>query len=682
MVEIFQFMPRAMLSASENLEVFISKCRDELTVFGRNLDWKQAVWPKITVFSKLGVTTRKPKPEELQDKAFIDFSKAYFRYQQGHNPTGTKNESKALRAIEAALLQVTGNADIDGLSITVLDEAAELARQHYSDGAAYQCGREIERLAKFVTENKLVLCGVQSWVNPIKRPEDKNKTGKEAKKAREKRLPQDIALNALAEVFANDPTDARDVFTTSVFAMLMSAPSRITEVLSLPVDCEVFETDREGIERYGWRFFAGKGYEGDIKWIPTVMVDVAKTAIGRAKRLSENARNLAKWIEQHPDRFYRHVNCPDVADHAPLTMKQSCQALCLDHRSPTRCRSTLFNRGLAQEDGIHTLNSLWQHVTDRLPDNFPWFDKDKGIKYSNALFALNKNQFPGNRECILNELHKPTNNFFNNDLSPREALEGKHESIFDRYGYRSENGERLKLSSHQARHLLNTLAQRGGLSNLEIAKWSGRADVKQNRTYNHMTEYELVGMAERLDTSKELFGPVGEVAKNLPMTTIEFNTLEHAAVHVTEYGYCVHDYTMSPCEKYRDCVHCTEQVCVKGDGSKKLDRIKERLVKSERLFSLADTSLEKGDIGADRWYQYPKKTVIRLRELVAILENPNIENGAQIKLKGNDFSQLRRVAEKKSTEVIEQNGNASEEAAMLEDLASMLGGGFGKTFGQ
>lgn len=36
--------------------------------------------------------------------------------------------------------------------------------------------------------------------------------------------------------------------------MLMSAPSRITEVLALPVDCEVCETDREGIERYGWRF--------------------------------------------------------------------------------------------------------------------------------------------------------------------------------------------------------------------------------------------------------------------------------------------------------------------------------------------------------------------------------------------------------------------------------------------
>lgn len=677
MTEILQFKPKTTLTAAENLEAFITKCRSELTVFGSDLNWDEPVWPNITVFAKLGIITRKPTQEEVLDSEFINFAKAYFRYQQGHRPTGTKNESKALRAIEASLLQVNGNANIEGLSISVLDEAAELARQHYSVGAAYHCGREIERLAQFLVENRLLSSAVQNWVNPIKRAEDKNKTGREAKKNREEKLPSDIALNALAEIFANDPINERDIFTTSVFAMLMSAPSRITEVLALPADCEVFETDREGIERYGWRFFAGKGYEGDIKWIPTVMIGVAKTAVARVKILSENARRLAKWIETHPDRFYRHANCPDIADDKPLTMKEACMALGFVCESKKQCRTALYNRGLAQEDDVHTLNSLWQHTMAHLPDGFPWFDKDKRIKYSNALFALNSNQFHGTRGCLPVELHKPTNNFFNNDLAPREALDGKHVSIFDRHGYRAENGDRVKLTSHQARHLLNTIAQRGGLSNLEIAKWSGRADVKQNRTYNHMTEYELVGMAERLDLTKALFGPVGEVAKHLPVTMQEFNTLEHAAVHVTEYGYCVHDYTMSPCEKFRDCINCAEQVCIKGDDTEKLDRIKKRLLKSERLFFLAEAAVESGEMGADRWYQYHKKTVTRLRELVAILDNPDIQNGAQIKLRGNNFSQLRRVAGKKSIEAIEQKGKESEEATMLDDLTTLLGGGFG-----
>ena len=677
MAEIFLFKPKATLTAEENLRVFISKCRDQLTVFGSDLNWGAPVWPNIIVFAKLGMTTRKPIQGEVQDPAFIDFAKAYFRYQQGHHPTGAKNESKAFRTVEAALLQVNGNANINGLSISVLDEAAELARQHYSDGSAYHCGREIERLAKFVVENQLVSCAVQNWVNPIKRADDKNKTGREAKKNREEKLPSDIALNALAEIFANDPIDGRDIFTTSVFAMLMSAPSRISEVLALPADCEVFETDRDGIERYGWRFFAGKGYEGDIKWIPTVMVSVAKTAVARIKMLTENARQLAKWIESHPNRFYRHANCPDVADDEPLTAEQSCMALGLVSESKKQCRSSLYNRGLAHKDRVHTLRSLWEHTLARLPDDFPWFDKDKGIKYSNALFALNVNQFHGNRGCLPVELHKPTNNFFNSDLTPRLALKGKHTSIFDRHRYHAVNGEPVKLTSHQARHLLNTIAQRGGLSNLEIAKWSGRADVKQNRTYNHMTEYELVGMAERLDSSKALFGPAGEVAKHFPVTMLEFNTLEPAAVHVTEYGYCVHDYTIGPCEKFRDCINCNEQVCIKGEDTEILNRIKKRLVTLEQMLCIADEAVESGEMGADRWYQYHKKTVTRLRELVAILENPDIENGAQIKLRGNDFSQLRRVVAKTSIVAIEQKGKESEEAVMLDDLKTLLGGGLG-----
>lgn len=144
---------------------------------------------------------------------------------------------------------------------------------------------------------------------------------------------------------------------------------------------------------------------------------------------------------------------------------------------------------------------------------------------------------------------------------------------------------------------------------------------------------------------------------------------------MTEYGYCVHDYTISPCEKYRDCVNCTEQVCIKGDDAK-MNRIQERLTKSEHLLSLAEAAEETRDIGADRWYQYHKKTVARLQELLTILENPAIDDGTQIKLAGNDFSQFRRVAEKKSIELVENKN--SEDASNFAGLVAMLGDRFGK----
>ncbi|WP_339367038.1 hypothetical protein [Photorhabdus sp. RW14-46] len=146
-------------------------------------------------------------------------------------------------------------------------------------------------------------------------------------------------------------------------------------------------------------------------------------------------------------------------------------------------------------------------------------------------------------------------------------------------------------------------------------------------------------MAERIDTSKTMFGPVGKVEKHLPVTAQEFNTLEQAAAHITEYGFCVHDYTMSACEKYRDCINCTEQICVKGD-SDKLDRMKERLERTQKLLFNAEKAVEEGDMGTDRWLTYHQKTASRLRELVSILENPEIKDGAQVKLRGNRLQSI------------------------------------------
>jgi len=66
-----------------------------------------------------------------------------------------------------------------------------------------------------------------------------------------------------------------------------------------------------------------------------------------------------------------------------------------------------------------------------------------------------------------------------------------------------------------------------------------------------------------------------------------------------------------------------------------------------------------------------------LRELIYILENPNIDDGAQVKLRGNDFSQFRRVANKKSIIMVAENEDISNEVSILEDLTDLLGGGFG-----
>lgn len=103
----------------------------------------------------------------------------------------------------------------------------------------------------------------------------------------------------------------------------MCSPSRISEILALPADCEITRKDSHGVECYGLRFYAVKGGGATIKWIPDVMVPVAK-AVSRLRRLSENARSLARWYECSPNKFYRHPLCPEVNEDEPLDAIQVC----------------------------------------------------------------------------------------------------------------------------------------------------------------------------------------------------------------------------------------------------------------------------------------------------------------------------------------------------------------------
>lgn len=326
MTEIFHFESANELSASENLKNFIRKCKFELTIFGDDLDWDAWKWRGVCQLTQLGTSSGGAKAENALHPDIIEFAKAYCRYQQGHNSTKHVREIVAIRVIEKALLQVTSKADISDVSITVLDEALNIAKEHYK-GSYHQAGKTLEKLAQFVSENKLVPNDVRDWKTLTSRKPDRNKIGTQARIEREKKLPDDEAVDALAEIFFNNSGNPRDIFTTSTFAMLMCASSRISEVLLLPVECEIEEPDKKGVMRYGWRFYSAKGYGANIKWIPTVMVDVAKEAVKRIKLLTDPSRKLAKWIEEHPNKFYRPPNCPDVSDDEPLTAAQACLAL-------------------------------------------------------------------------------------------------------------------------------------------------------------------------------------------------------------------------------------------------------------------------------------------------------------------------------------------------------------------
>lgn len=673
MAEIFNFVPRHELDAKGNLVRFINACREKLTVFGADLDWDSDYWPNPGItFGNLDQKSRKLDPENIMKQPFLDFAKAYFRYMQGHKSSASFPEMRALKCLERALVATVAVPDIQQVSASTLDNAAILARENFSPGLAYHVGRELAKLASFVSEKYLVPTRLD-WKTPMRRPVDTVRTGRKAKAQREKKLPSDEALNALSDIFASNPVVHRDIFTTSVSAMLLCAPSRITEILTLPVDCEVWETKRDGKTAYGWRFQPGKGGAPMIKWIPEPMVGIAQEAISRIRQITEEARRIALWYEEHPDLFYRHTNCPDVNEHALLTVSQTAQALDLSPLNLYSAKSQIKRYGLEVEDDVHSLSTLNIWVHTRLPQDFPLFDKERGIRFSNALFCMNEKQLRTDMGSSVFMIWKPTVNVFNNDLGPREVKRNYIvPTIFDRHGYNAKQDESLKITSHQFRHLLNTMAQRGGLSQSEIARWSGRVDMKQNRSYDHMSEFELVEMIRSNDQSLSLDRPLQEISEQIsariPMTRQEFNTLSMPTAHVTEYGFCVHDFVMSPCQRFRDCLNCSEQVCIKGDH--RVERIRVRHSQVKVLADRAEREISEGVAGADRWYEIHQLTEKRLAELISIFENPNIPNGTIIRLRNeHEFSPWRRAVETK----ISAGHFKKEQQALIEGLQVLLG---------
>lgn len=648
MSNVLHFTPRHERDCKKNLSEFVEMARDRLTVFGADLDWNSNSWPKVGNFTIQGAPARGFTADQLLDADIIPFAKAYVRYSCGFHSKELKNEFKAIRCIEQALLMVKGIADITLTDIAVLDVSAEVARNYQA--TAYQAGSALVKLVKFLNESGIIATKL-SWKNPISKPKEINRTDAEGRKKREEKMPEDHWLDSMAEMFANNLKAPRDVFTTSLFGLLMSAPSRISEIQNLPLNCFHQEKDNKGVLRRGLRFFGGKGYGSDIKYMPTVFEDVAVEAAQRLTELTAPGRALAEWYEEHSDQFYRHEKCPKVGEDTPLTVNQACDALGLSYDTGIKGIRAYFRSYPPIQDHLAsgsalTLRILNSFCLSQLPEGFPWKNKSLGIKWSESLTCFRKHEFRADFNVSPVLLWTPGKSTFTTDLN---FIDGQENSIWRRHGYKNLDGTEISMTSHQVRHFLNTVAQRGKLGQFDIARWSARADIHQNATYNHMTESEL------LDGARAIVGGglIEKIKTNAPVTFADLESIGEGIAHVTIYGFCVHDFSMIPCQKHRDCLNCTEQVCVKGDDEK-LARLKAVRDRTQVQLDKASVASEDGVYGADRWTQHQIATLERVDQLITILESADTPIGAVVRLSNDqEHSPLKREIAARSTNSID-----------------------------
>lgn len=661
MADILLFTPKHQRDCKRNLDEFVAMCRNQLSVFGADLDWYANVWPKVGNFTVIGAHPKKFTADQVLHADILPFAKAYVRYQQGHNPTKLKNEFKAIRCIEKALLSTKGKADITLVDQLVMDAACVVAREY--SASSYQAGASLVKLARFLNESGIVPEKID-WQNPIKKPKELNRTDTETQQKRAKKFPENYLLNAMAEMFANNLPGARDRFTTSVFGLLMCAPSRISEVQYLPADCLHPDVDAKGAPCLGLRFYAGKGHDSDIKWLPTVMVDIAEEAVHRLKELSAEGRKLARWYEDHPDKFYRHEDCPNVSEHAALTHEQACRALGIVWTGSSIVDAYFKKyppyKALRQRGEPLTLAFLNDFCRSQLPESWPWLYEERKIKYSNALCCFRAHELRDDLTTSRVKLWAPGKSTFTSDLN---YINGQERSLWRRHGYKNADGSEISFTSHQVRHFLNTIAQRGDMGQLDIARWSGRANIHQNPVYNHMAEDEYVDLVRSVGVG----GVLEKIQVRTPVTYADLEAVGEGIAHVTEFGFCIHDYSMLPCQKHRDCLNCTEQVCVKGDATK-LDRLKQQQRLTQIQLDKAKAADEMGTYGADRWSQHQIKTLERMDQLIQMLESSDLPDGTVLRLSHEqEYSPLRReiTARQAALDIASSEPSVDELRALL-----------------
>ena len=634
MIKATIFQSEAQIEAARNLEEFVCYSRDELTLFAdredfdwRNTEWPSARWVKVSVGKR-----QRLNDEDRLDPDFVDFAKAYFRYKNTDKPTQTTWEVQALKCIEAALLSATGSGGLQGLSLAVLDEAAVVARGRYSCQAAYHVGRNIRNIARFVSQKRLVAVDLSTWQSPISRPSSVRRTGSLGQAEIEQKLPSPAGMDAMAEIFANNFSEPRARFVSAVWALLMSAPWRISELLRLHIDAEYEERDDNGILTYGLRYYGAKGFEYDIKWVPKVMEEVAREAFRRIKALTDPARSLARHLEVHPNRPFLYPDAPDVGVEDELSLDQ--KAAYLRYREP---REKLYR----SRWDFRTIREHWDRSRTKLPSGFPVFDKATRLKWSQALFCMHWRLLTVTRTDWY-RLAKPDANTVN------DLLGGGKRSVAGQLGYREPAGTPIKLTTHQARHYLSTVAERGSMAQGHLAQWAGRANIKDNVVYNHMSEEEHVQRGRGLLERSGLYGRDGAPHIKAPTTSAEANVGVTGPTHRTAFGMCEHDWAMSPCTKHGDCISCAEHAYVKGDA-KSYDRLKAAYEHSFAECQKALTAIREGTSVADRWLEHGLKVLIRQQQLLTLLESDDIEDGTSIRLTDNraEHTHLRRELDRR-----------------------------------
>jgi len=518
------------------------------------------------------------------EQSYADFAKTIIRTRisdRGGTFAGQSHMMLALRYLYA-VLRPTGTADPTKLTRGHFKTVVTNTQKIRSEWTTYHIASRLQEISDWLDNNSITRMRV-NFTNPIPCPPKADGLDPESQAKGLKKMPSANSLEVLADI-TNYPVDDNERILLRIIDLLVVGGFRIGEVLRLPVDCwvETPALDQTGktrlcpstataLMRYGIRYWPEKGGDPIIKWVPDIAVQLARRAVEDLKRLCADARAAAKVIEQNPDRVpftnaYRSeelIDLKQVMKIFGLRSVQSARRFIVESiklapiakkKSAGRRAAFLFRVGDIEKALLRRRKAI--RIIQKPNGQVQMLSESLCVMFQNQFFN-GKPVFRFLPELIgVGQIAQALGN------------DGDEASVFSIRGITEPDGSRMKIKTHAFRHWINTLMARGGLSDIELARWSGRRDVSQNATYKHGTVEQRIAWAREMIKAKELKGVVADTYHAIadPIKKQDYLDTFVNVAHFTPFGVCMHDYAIDPCPYHLNCLRgCPEYLRTKGD---------------------------------------------------------------------------------------------------------------------
>lgn len=645
-----------MTQEEQRLKEIIEQAKQLRTYPGVN--WGDPAWD-ITEYENsrahrksrftLYFTRQHEQRSEARDpfaQPFADFAKAIVRMRASHRDikySGQERMTGALRVLYEVLLR-TGSRDPTTLTRQHFHQAIIDSQQAYGTASAYNLSTAICEIAEFLDRHRISHVRL-NFKNPLRYPGKGDRLDPESQARGLQKMPSPAVLEVLAEI-SNQPQDDNERILLRIIDLLVVGGFRIGEGLTIPLDCWVEEQalDQNGkqkvnpqtgapIKRCGIRYWPEKGGEPIVKWLPDVAVPLGKRAVDDLTRLCAQARAVAAELGRNPDR----VPIPGANDPNQLVdLKQLANLLGVSDASAAWCFVTTLGvapAGAKREEGRHRDSHLYrigdiEKALLRRRKSLVVLRKPNGAKQmlSESLCVMFRNQFHASFATLTFLAELVGFSQIADALGKRPDTS----SIFSCRGLTESDGSPMHVNTHAFRHWLNTLADQGGLTDIELARWMGRRDLSQNEAYKHGTVAQRVAWAQEMIREGKLHGPVAETYHSMrdPIEKEQFLKTFVDVAHFTPFGVCTHDFALEPCKYHLNCLSgCSEYLRTKGDQEERKRIIEVRDFHLVQLESYKK-AVQAETYGASNWARHAERIVAGADAALAVDDDEATENGA------------------------------------------------------